>query len=124
MLDYIRIACAVPAVRVGDVKKNTADICRYIRQADAQNTDVIVFPEMAMTGYTCQDLFFQDALFDALRHGLREIVACSAAHPAIAIAVGLPVRVESRMLNCAAVIRGGKLLGLTAKTYIPNYNEF
>ena len=124
MLDYVRIACAVPAVRVADVKKNTADICRYICQADAQNADVIVFPEMAMTGYTCQDLFFQDALFAEVARGLREIVACSGEHPGIAAVVGLPVRVESRMLNCAAVIRGGKLLGLTAKTYIPNYNEF
>ena len=124
MLDFIRIACAVPPVRVGDVKKNTADICRYISQADAQNTDVIVFPEMAMTGYTCQDLFFQDTLFDAVRGGLREILACSAAHPAMMIVVGLPVRVDMRMLNCAAIIRAGKLCGLTAKTYIPNYNEF
>ena len=119
MLDFIRIACAVPPVRVADVKKNTADICRYISQADAQNTDVIVFPEMTMTGYTCQDLFFQDTLFDAVRGGLREILACSAAHPAMMIVVGLPVRVDMRMLNCAAIIRAGKLCGLTAKTYIP-----
>ena len=107
MLDYIRIACAVPSVRVGDVAKNTEDICALIEKADARNVDILVFPEMAMTGYTCQDLFFQDALFAGVRAGLGKILACSAAHPAITAAVGLPVRVGMRMFNCAAVLRGG-----------------
>ena len=124
MLDYIRIACAVPSVRVGDVAKNTEDICALIEKAYARNVDILVFPEMAMTGYTCQDLFFQDALFAGVRAGLGKILACSAAHPAITAAVGLPVRVGMRMFNCAAVIRGGKVAGLAAKTFIPNYNEF
>ncbi len=124
MLDYIRIACAVPAVKVGDVKKNAADICDYIEKADAQNADIIVFPEMALTGYTCQDLFFQDTLYEGVKVGLREIAACSEAHPAITAVVGLPVRVGMRMFNCAAVISGGQVQGLVPKTYIPNYNEF
>ena len=124
MLDFIRIACAVPAVRVGDVKKNTQDICAYIEKADAQNADIVVFPELALTGYTCQDLFFQDALYDAVKAGLRKIVACSKAHPGITAVVGLPVRVGMQMFNCAAVICGGKVQGIVPKTYIPNYNEF
>ncbi|MBQ8621435.1 MAG: NAD(+) synthase [Oscillospiraceae bacterium] len=124
MLDFIRIACAVPAVRVGDVKKNTQDICAYIEKADTQNADIVVFPELALTGYTCQDLFFQDALYDALKAGLRKIVACSKAHPGITAVVGLPVRVGMQMFNCAAVICGGKVQGIVPKTYIPNYNEF
>lgn len=124
MLDFIRIACAVPAVRVGDVKKNTQDICAYIEKADAQNADIVVFPELALTGYTCQDLFFQDALYDAVKAGLRKIVACSKAHPGITAVVGLPVRVGVQMFNCAAVICGGKVQGIVPKTYIPNYNEF
>ena len=66
MLDYIRIACAVPAVRVGDTKKNAADICEFLKKADAQNVDLLVFPEMALTGYTCQDLFLQDALYEGM----------------------------------------------------------
>ena len=57
MLDFIRIACAVPAVKVGDVKKKTEDICAYMEKADAQDVDVVVFPELAMTGYSCADLF-------------------------------------------------------------------
>ena len=62
MLDFIRIACAVPEVKVGDVKKNTADICAFIEKADAQNADILLLPELCMTGYSCGDLFFQNAL--------------------------------------------------------------
>ena len=124
MLDYIRIACAVPAVKVGDVKKNTEDICNDIAKADAQNADLIVFPEMAMTGYTCQDLFLQDALYEGVRAGVRQIAACTKEHPKITAVVGLPVRQGMKMLNCAAVFQDGALVGLTAKTFIPNYNEF
>ncbi|MDO5153898.1 MAG: NAD(+) synthase [Eubacteriales bacterium] len=124
MLDFIRIACAVPAVAVGDVKKNTEDICAYIEKADAREADIVLFPEMAMTGYTCQDLFFQDTLYEGVKQGLRKIMACSQKHPALTAVVGLPVRAGGQMFNCAAVISGGKLHGLVPKTYIPNYNEF
>lgn len=124
MLDFIRIACAVPAVRVGDVNKNTQDICDYIAKADQQNADILLFPEMALTGYTCQDLFFQDTLWEGVKGGLERIAACSEAHPAVTAVVGLPLRVGMRMFNCAAVICGGKVRGLVPKTYIPNYNEF
>ena len=124
MLDFIRIACAVPAVRVGDVNKNTQDICDYIAKADQRGADIIVFPEMALTGYTCQDLFFQDTLWEGVKGGLERIAVCSKTHPAVTAVVGLPLRVGMRMFNCAAVISGGKLRGLVPKTYIPNYNEF
>ena len=124
MLDFIRIACAVPAVRVGDVNKNTQDICEYIARADEKKADLLVFPEMALTGYTCQDLFFQDTLWEGVKGGLERIAACSEAHPAVTAVVGLPLRVGMRMFNCAAVICGGKVRGLVPKTYIPNYNEF
>ncbi len=124
MLDYIRIACGVPAVRVGDTKKNAADICDFLMKADAQNVDLLVFPEMALTGYTCQDLFLQDALHEGVKRGLREILDASAACPAVTAAVGLPLRVGARMFNCAAVISGGEVRGIVPKTSIPNYNEF
>ena len=124
MLDYIRIACAVPAVMLADVAKNTKDICDYIARADAENCDVVVFPELAMTGYTCQDLFFQDALLQGVKNGLKVLLDCSAMHPAVTAAVGLPVVIGGQMYNCGAVISGGKLLGLVPKTYLPNYSEF
>ena len=124
MLDYIRIACAVPAVQVGNVVKNTGDICAYIGKADAQNADIVLFPELSLTGYSCQDLLFQDALWEAVGKGMREIVVCSSEHPGVTAVVGLPVRQGAHIFNCAAVIGGGKIHGIVPKTFLPNYNEF
>ena len=124
MLDFVRVACAVPAVRVGDTKKNASDICDFLKKADQQKVDLLVFPEMALTGYTCQDLFFQEALHEGVKQGLREILDASAACPAVTAVVGLPARMGARMFNCAAVISGGEVRGIVPKSSIPNYNEF
>ena len=118
MLDFIRIACAVPAVKVGDIKKNTDDICAYMEKADAANADIVVFPELALTGYTCGDLFFQDMLWKAVKDGLKQICACSEKHPALNVVVGLPVRINSKLLNCAVLIRNGGMRGIVPKTYL------
>ena len=118
MLDFIRIAAAVPPVRVGDTAQNARDICTFIEKADGQNADILFFPELAITGYSCGDLFFQDALWNGVKASLRQIVACSAAHPAITVVVGMPLRAEGTLYNCAAVICGGKLLGLVPKTHL------
>ncbi|MBO5892152.1 MAG: NAD(+) synthase [Oscillospiraceae bacterium] len=123
MLDYIRIACAVPAVQVGDVKKNTEDICKFITQADSANVDVIVFPELAMTGFTCADLFFQNSLHNAVRESLNQILERSSAHPNITAVVGLPVPMKDKLINGAAVISNGTVHGIVPKTYVPNYGE-
>ena len=122
MLDFVRIACAVPPVKVGDVKKNAADICAYIEKADLQKADIVLFPELALTGFSCGDLFFQDALHNAVKEGLKQIVACSAQHPEITVVVGMPIRVGVQVYNCAAVIKAGRVEGLVPKTYIPNDN--
>ena len=124
MLDFVRVACAVPPVRLGDVKKNAEDICAKIREADAAHTDVVVFPELALTGYTCEDLFFEDTLLNACMEGLQKIMDCSADYPGITAVVGTPAVLGGQMYNCGAVISGGKLHGLVPKTYLPNYNEF
>lgn len=124
MLDYIRIACVVPGVQVGNVAKNTQDICAYIAEADQHETDIVLFPELALTGYSCQDLLFQDLLWKAVGDGLRQIVECSACHPCVTAVVGLPVRLGANIFNCAAVIGGGKIHGIVPKTFLPNYNEF
>ena len=118
MLDFIRIACAVPAVKVGDVKKNAEDICAYIEKADAANADLVVFPELALTGYSCGDLFFQDMLWKSVKAGLKQICECSEKHPALNIVVGLPVRINSKLLNCAVMVHGGGLRGIVPKTYL------
>ena len=121
MLDYIRIGCAVPAVKVGDVRENTREICTWMEKADAQNVDLLVFPELAMTGYTCGDLFYQDTLHNAVEEGICQILACSEKCPQLTAVVGLPVRVGMGLANCAAVICGGWIRGLVSKTYLPDY---
>ncbi len=124
MLDYIRIACAVPQVVVGNVEKNVQEICDRIAEADGQNVDLLVFPELSLTGYSCGDLFFQETLLLAARKGLQRIVTCSTIYTAITVVVGLPVKLDGQLYNCAAVISGGKLRGLVPKTFIPNHGEF
>lgn len=124
MLDFIRIGTAVPPVAVGDAIKNAEDICAYIRSADEAGCDVVVFPELALTGYTCADLFLQNVLLRQSMHGLQEIIACSAAYPDVTAVVGTPAVVEGQMYNCGAVISGGVLRGLVTKTHLPNYGEF
>ena len=124
MLDYIRIACAVPAVKVGDVKKNPADICAYLEKADAENADIVLFPELAMTGYTCGDLFYQETLHRAVEAGLMQILECSRSYPALTAVIGLPVRMGMQLANCAAVISDGCIRGLVSKTFLPDYGGF
>ena len=118
MLDFIRIACAVPNVKVGDVKKNAEEICAYIEKADAQNADVILFPELALTGYTCGDLFFQDTLYNGVKAGVKAVADCSAKHPNLMITVGLPVRVGSKLYNCAGVFSRGELQCIVPKIHL------
>ena len=115
MLDFIRIACAVPDVAVANVTKNAEEICKYIAQADEQNVDLLIFPELALTGATCADLFFEDALHAAVRRGLKQIVDCSREHPDMTIVVGLPVRAGMQMFNCAAVVQNGDVCDFATK---------
>ena len=124
MLEFIRVASAVPPVTVGDTAKNAADICSYICRADDAGCDVVVFPELALTGYTCADLFFQHTLLNESMTGLQTIMACSAQHPAVTAVVGTPAVIEGQMYNCAAVISNGVLRGLVTKTHLPNYGAF
>ena len=123
MADQIRIACAVPRVQVANVKKNTADICGYIAKANAQNVDVVVFPELAITGYTCADLFFQQLLHQAVLTGLGQIVDASVEYPGITAVVGLPLMIDGKLYNCAAVINRGEVCGIVPKTHITNNND-
>ncbi len=124
MLDYIRIACAVPKVRVGDVAQNTNDICSALAEADTRNADLLVLPELALTGYTCGDLFFQQTLHEAVCEGLRKIIDCSADHMGVTLVFGLPCLIDGQLYNCAAVVSGGILRGLVPKTFLTNYGGF
>ncbi|MBQ4641896.1 MAG: NAD(+) synthase [Oscillospiraceae bacterium] len=124
MLDYIRIACAVPPVRVADVTTNVEDICRMIGQADAKGSDLVVFPELSLTAYTCADLFFQDKLLKAATMGLIQIADYTKDYPAVSVVVGAPLLIGGQMYNCGVLLSGGRVWGIVPKTYLPNYKEF
>ena len=93
MLDYIRIGCAVPPVQVAETARNAEDICSKIVEADKSGCDIVVFPELAITGYTCGDLFFQDALLDAAVVGIKKVCECTKQYPAVTVAVGMPLMI-------------------------------
>ena len=120
---FIKVASAVPVVHVADCIQNTKEIELLIDKAERQGVEIIVFPELCITGYTCQDLFRQQLLLDTAETCLMHIMEFSKKFNIISI-VGLPVFAEGLLLNCAAIVQHGKLLGLVSKTYLPNYNEF
>lgn len=124
MLDFIRIACAVPPVQVGNVEKNLADTLSRMDEAFAKNADIVLFPEMSLTGYTCADLFFQDTLLRESAKALDKVAAYSEKLSGLTAVVGLPLLVGGQMYNCAAAVSGGLVRGIVPKTYIPNYSEF
>ena len=117
------MAAAVPVVKVADVDYNVGQVESLIAQAEGQGVEVMVFPELCLTGYSCQDLFHQQLLIDKAEEGLLKLLDFTRKLDVIAI-VGLPVQIGSRLFNCAAVIQGGTLLGIVPKTFLPNYSEF
>ena len=120
---FIKVASAVPVVHVANCRQNTKEIESLIAQAEEQGVEVVVFPELCITGYSCQDLFRQQLLLDSAEASLVHIIEFSKQLDIISI-VGLPVIVGNLLLNCAAVVQHGRLLGLVPKTFLPNYNEF
>ena len=119
----IKVAAAIPGVRVADVEYNVQQAESLIAQAEGKGAEIIVFPELSLTGYSCQDLFRQQLLLDKVEEGLLVLLDFTRKLDIIAV-VGLPVRIGSLLYNCAAVVQHGALLGLVAKTYLPNYGEF
>jgi len=120
---FARVAVAVPHIRVADPAHNAGETIRMLEQAAAQGAVLVAFPELGLSAYTCDDLFHQRALLDACEVALGRVAAATASIAAIAI-VGLPLRVDHRLFNCAAVVGNGRILGVVPKTYLPNYGEF
>lgn len=119
----IKVASAVPTVKVADCVQNVKEIESLIAQAEGQNAEIVVFPELCLTGYTCQDLFRQQLLLDMAENCMMQLLEFSRQLNIICI-VGAPVVVGDLLLNCAVVFQMGKILGIVPKTYLPNYNEF
>ena len=120
---FVKVAAATPDIRVADVDYNTEQICRMMDEAAGEGAKIIVFPELCITGYTCSDLFTQEVLLDHAREALRKIAAHTADKDAL-ILVGAPISVDGELYNVAAALNHGRILGLTTKTFLPNYGEF
>ena len=120
---FVKVAAAVPAVRVADVAYNVQEIEKLIALADGQGVELLCFPELSLTGYTCQDLFQEQLLIMKSEEGLLRLLDFTRQLDIVCV-VGLPVQAGGLLLNCAAVIQGGALLGVVPKTYLPNYGEF
>ena len=120
---FFRVAAAVPAVRVADVAVNVREICRMTAAAEEEKASAVLFPELAVTGYTCGDLFGQQLLIDAAEAGIRKILEFTRGKSVTVIA-GAPVRFRGRLYNCAIVLRNGNIKGIVPKIWLPEYNEF
>ena len=120
---FVRVAAAIPNVKIGDCKHNAQQIESLIIQAEGKGTEVICFPELCITAYTCGDLFAQQILLDDAEMALISILDFTRSLDIISI-IGLPIPYRGTLLNCAAIIQKGKILGLVPKTYLPNYKEF
>jgi NAD+ synthase (glutamine-hydrolysing) len=121
---FLRVAAATPPVRVADCAYNVGQILDLLGRAEAEGVSVVVFPELALTGYTCADLFQHPALQrDAQGALARLLQATGSAFSGVAV-VGLPLAVDDQLFNCAAVLHRGQTLGVVPKSFIPNYKEF
>lgn len=123
MFDYYRVCTAVPDVRVADVEYNTDRIMDMLAKAKKEKADVICFPELCVTGYTCGDLFFQDILIKKCKSAIARILSGTKELDMV-IAIGAPCRIEHQLFNAAYIIHKGVICGINIKSFIPNYNEF
>lgn len=120
---YVRVAAAVPHMRVADCRYNAAEIKKQITEAVHEGVEVICFPELSITGYTCADLFFTQQLQRDALNGLFEVCAYTRNLP-ITVLVGAPLKVDNNLYNCAFVLTDGEVVGIVPKINLPNTGEF
>jgi NAD+ synthase (glutamine-hydrolysing) len=121
--NFVRVAVAVPEVRVADPAFNAAQSIELLRDAAARDVALVVFPELGLSAYSCDDLFQQQALQDGVLRAIADIRSASKHLDPVAI-VGAPLVVDGQLYNCALVVHRGRVLGVVPKTYLPNYREF
>ncbi|NML15941.1 NAD(+) synthase [Azohydromonas caseinilytica] len=120
---FIRTAVCVPRIRLADPQHNAQETLSLLRAAHDKRAVVALFPELGLVGYTCDDLFHQRVLLDEAELALARLVQDAAGIPVLGV-VGIPLRVDERLFNCAVVFHRGRILGVVPKTYLPNYGEF
>lgn len=120
---FVKVAAAVPALRVADCPYNVQQMLDLLASAEEQHAAVVCFPELSVTAYTCQDLFRQQILLQGAEKAVEELKAYTAQADTIVL-VGVPVRYAGTLLDCAAVIQNGRLLGLVPKTYLCNHDGY
>jgi NAD+ synthase (glutamine-hydrolysing) len=121
---WVRVAAAVPAVKVADCPHNAERVLALLAEVGRDGAEVVVFPELCLTGYTCADLFGQRALQDAARAALRHVAAEGGRRFRGLAVVGLPLLVDGLLFNVAAVLHRGRVIGLVPKSFLPTYGEF
>ena len=123
MKGYARIAAAIPAAAVADIDANQARSLALWREADMAGVNVVVFPELGLSGYSIRDLLMNTLLLDACEASLLALIDASDSLEPVAV-IGMPLRFNHGLYNCAVLIKGGRLLGIVPKAYLPNYREF
>ena len=120
---FVSVACGTPPLRLADCDYNAEQTFTMMRSAEQAGAKVLVLPELGLTGYTCGDLFYQDALLRGAEQALATVLEATR-NLEVVTAVGMPVRVNNKLYNCAVIIQKGAILGIVPKTHLPNYGEF
>lgn len=123
MFGFVKVCAATPQIQVADIGYNTKNIISAIDESLKHNTELIVFPELSICGYTCGDLFNQRRLLESVKEGLKAI--CDHTKDSqILVFVGAPIEYMGRLYNCAVAMSGGRFLGVVPKSFLPTYGEF
>ncbi len=120
---YVRVAASVPELKVANVEFNTDEVIKEIKSLDKEGVQIVTFPELCLTGYTCADLFSQNILISKSKEAIKKVIDETKVLDIISI-IGAPIVCDNQLFNCAVVINKGEILGIVPKTYIPNYGEF
>jgi NAD+ synthase (glutamine-hydrolysing) len=120
---FVRVAACTPKICVGDPKSNGEETLELMREGEARNVDLMVFPELGISAYAIDDLLLQDALLEGVEAAIAQLVEASKALRPVFV-VGAPIRRNNRLYNCAVVFARGKILGVTPKSFLPNYREY
>ena len=120
---FVSVACGTPKLRLADCNYNAEQTFTMMRKAEKTGVKVLVLPELGLTGYSCGDLFYQDTLLRSAEEALSTVLTATR-NLEVVTAVGMPLRVNNKLYNCAVIIQKGFILGVVPKTHLPNYGEF